>query len=59
MTLEQTIARLDEIIKKLSTGETTLDESLDLYSEGIALAADGKKAIEQAKLKIQNPDHSE
>lgn len=52
MTYEESITRLGEIVKKLEDGGLPLDESLDLYKEGTALAVDCKKMLENAKLQI-------
>lgn len=52
MTYEESIAKLDEIVKKLGSGGLPLDESLELYKEGTALAVDCKKKLENAKLQI-------
>lgn len=38
-TYEEAMTRLDEIIDLLENNEATLDESLDLYKEGVSLAA--------------------
>lgn len=38
-TYEEAMARLDEIIDLLENNEASLDESLDLYKEGVSLAA--------------------
>lgn len=35
---EEAIARLDEIVQRLETGNIALDESLSLFEEGIGLA---------------------
>ena len=52
MTYEESITKLDEIVKKLTDGGLPLDESLDLYKEGTALAVDCKKMLEKAKLQV-------
>ena len=39
MTYEQSIARLEEIVTLLERGETPLDQSMELFREGIALAS--------------------
>ena len=52
MTYEESIARLDEIVRKLGDGGLPLDESLELYKEGTALAVDCKKMLENAKLQV-------
>ena len=48
MTYEESITRLGEIVKKLEDGGLPLNESLDLYKEGTALAVDCKKMLENA-----------
>ncbi|NLY76042.1 MAG: exodeoxyribonuclease VII small subunit [Firmicutes bacterium] len=35
---EEAVARLDEIVQRLETGNVSLDESLSLFEEGIGLA---------------------
>ena len=52
MTYEESIKRLDEIVRKLGDGGLPLDESLELFKEGTALAADCKKTLENAKLQV-------
>lgn len=54
-TYEEAMARLDEIIDLLENNEASLDESLDLYKEGVLLAAfcDTKlKNVDQEVTKI-------
>ena len=53
MTFEKSVARLDEIIDKLSSGETSLDESLKLYAEGAKLIGSCQKQLDNAQLKIE------
>lgn len=53
MTFEESIARLDEIVKQLSDGETTLDKSLSLYAEGAKLIKSCSKQLDKAQLKIE------
>ncbi len=38
-TYEEAMARLDEIINLLENNEASLDRGLDLYKEGVSLAA--------------------
>ncbi|MFT3950890.1 MAG: exodeoxyribonuclease VII small subunit [Oscillospiraceae bacterium] len=52
MTFEEKLSRLNEIVSRMSGGTLSLDESLDLYKEGVALAADCRKTLEDAKLKV-------
>ena len=64
-TYEEAMARLDEIIDLLENNEASLDESLDLYKEGVSLAAfcDTKlkvtKIFEENQLKDYLGDNDE
>ena len=54
-TYEEAMTRLDKIIDLLENNEASLDESLDLYKEGVSLAAfcDQKlKDVDQEVTKI-------
>lgn len=53
MTFERSLARLDEILEQLSNGDTTLEASLSLYTEGAALIEKCTKELSEAKLKIE------
>ncbi|MBR7007955.1 MAG: exodeoxyribonuclease VII small subunit [Ruminococcus sp.] len=52
MSFEKDLARLNEIVKQLESSELTLEESLDLYKEGVDLSVNCKKTLEQAKLTV-------
>ena len=52
LTYEESIIRLDEIVRQLEDGGLPLNESLELYKEGTALAVNCKKMLENAKLQI-------
>ncbi|MBR2303607.1 MAG: exodeoxyribonuclease VII small subunit [Ruminococcus sp.] len=56
MTFEEKMTRLGEITEKLEKDNPSLNESLDLYKEGVALCADCKKELEEAKLTVKNMD---
>ena len=49
---EEAIRRLEEITSQLSDG-TTLDESLNLYTEGAELIRQCNEQLEAAQLKIE------
>jgi exodeoxyribonuclease VII small subunit len=49
---EQSINRLEEIVQKLESGKLSLEESIQLYSEGTKLSQDCKTALSQAKLTV-------
>ena len=51
--------RLDEIIASLDNDKLPLDEALELYKEGIALSAECKKSLENAKQQVKILDSTE
>lgn len=53
MTFEQSLSRLQEIVKLLESGETSLSDSLDLYKEAVELSVSCKKELEEAKLQVK------
>ena len=52
MSFEQSLARLDEIVKSLEGGEAPLDESLGLFDEGIKLIKSCGKTLDEAEQKV-------
>lgn len=50
--LEAAIARLDEIAQKLSAGEISLEDSLALYEEGVALVRHCNAKLDAVERKI-------
>lgn len=59
MNFEQSIKRLDEIIVKLESSETSLEESLELYGEGTAILGNCRKQLEQAELLVTVADEQQ
>ncbi len=55
MTFEESMKRMDEIVKALEGDKLSLDEALDLYKEGVELSVDCKKSLENAKLQVKVP----
>ena len=49
---EQSIARLEEIVRRLDGGALSLAESIALYKEGAELSDKCKKAISEARLAV-------
>ncbi len=43
--VDQAMNRIEEINKKMATGQVSLQESLDLYKEGMSLAAKVKDEL--------------
>lgn len=56
MNFEQSIKRLDEIINKLESNETSLEESIELYGEGTAILGSCRKQLESAELLVTVDD---
>ncbi len=51
-TFEESLARLEEIVKQMESGKLTLDESMSLYEEGVKLAAACKGRLNLARNKV-------
>ncbi|RKX20824.1 MAG: exodeoxyribonuclease VII small subunit [Candidatus Zixiibacteriota bacterium] len=49
---ETALERLEEITGQLESGESKLEESLALYSEGVEIAAFCSKALAEAEKKV-------
>ena len=52
LSFEQSMERLDAIVKQLEKGEAPLDESLALFEEGTALIASCGKMLDIAEQKV-------
>ena len=52
MKFEEAIKQLEETVKKLESGEVTLDESMELFEKGVALSRTCQKLLDDAGLKI-------
>ena len=53
LSLEEAMARLEEIAKELENEKLSLDSSVKLYEEGVKLVARCAKELEDAKRKIK------
>ena len=53
LSLEESLERLEEIVKELENEKLTLDKALKLYEEGVKLAGKCSGELESAKRKIQ------
>ena len=56
MTFEKALARLAEINGKLESDEISLDESVELFKEGLELSKFCQKKLDEAKLEIEKID---
>ena len=55
MTFEEKLERLKKIVEDLESPEAMeLDNSLNLFEEGVGLVRSCKELLEQAELRIQN-----
>ncbi len=50
---EQSLSRLEKIVSQLEQGEVSLEESLSLYEEGIALAKECTETLSKAEIRIR------
>ena len=53
LSIEESLNRLDEIIRLLGEPSVTLDESLQYYTEGLKLSESCMKQLEEAEQKIE------
>ncbi len=50
---EEALARLEEVVGLLESGELTLDEALKLYEEGVGLIRFCSEALDKAEAKVK------
>ena len=50
---EQSLARLEEIVKQLENGTAPLDESLAMFEEGVTLVRGCTQMLEKAEQKVK------
>jgi len=50
---EAALARLEDIVKELETGELPLEQSLKLFEEGIKLSRICHKRLEEAERRVE------
>lgn len=50
---ERSLARLEEIVRKLENTNLSLDEAMKLFEEGVALSRDCQKQLEQAEGRVE------
>lgn len=52
LSFEQSMARLDEIVRHLEKGDMPLNDSLALFEEGAALIRSCEKQLDEAEQKV-------
>ena len=53
LSFEAALRRLEEIVRKLESGEASLDESIELYGEGDRLKQQCEARLEAAQARIE------
>ena len=53
MTFEQSMQRLEQIVRAMERGDVALDESLKLFQEGTELVRSCQNLLDNAELQIQ------
>ena len=52
LSYEEAFSKMEDILSKLEAGNIKLDQSLDLYEEGIKLYKNCNKILNEAELKV-------
>ena len=52
MSFEESLKRLEEIVRKMEQGTASLDESLRLFEEGTRLVGSCNAQLDEAELKV-------
>ena len=50
---ERSLARLEEVAKRLENANLSLDEAMKLFEEGVQLSRDCQKQLEQAEGRVE------
>lgn len=53
LSFEKALARLESIVKELEGGESTLEESIVLFEEGVRLSGVCSNLLQNAKQKVE------
>jgi exodeoxyribonuclease VII small subunit len=53
MTFEQALAKLEEIVERIESGEVPLEESIEKYAEGVELIKKCRAILDAAEKRIQ------
>ena len=53
MTFEEKLGKLEEVVKKLESGEASLEDSLKLFEEGVSLTRECTKMLSDAEAKVK------
>ena len=50
---ERSLARLEEVVKRLESTDLALDEAMKLFEEGVKLSRDCQRQLEEAEGKVE------
>jgi exodeoxyribonuclease VII small subunit len=50
---ERSLARLEEVVRRLESPQLSLDEAMNLFEEGVALSRECQKQLEEAEGKVE------
>lgn len=50
---EKSLARLEEVVKRLESPELSLDEAMKLFEEGVKLSRECQKQLEEAEGRVE------
>lgn len=52
MKFEEALNQLEETVNKLESGDTSLDEAMELFEKGVGLSRTCQKLLSEAQLKV-------
>lgn len=52
MKFEEAMHELEETVKKLESGDATLEQSMELFEKGVTLSRTCQKLLSEAQLKV-------
>lgn len=58
LSFEQALAELEDIVRRLESGEASLEQSIEDYARGTALKEQCRKKLEEARLKVEKLSRS-
>ncbi len=50
---ERSLARLEEVVRKLESPQLSLDEAMGLFEEGVGLSRECQKQLEEAEGRVE------
>jgi exodeoxyribonuclease VII small subunit len=50
---EKSLARLEEVVKRLESADLSLDEAMSLFEEGVKLSRECQKKLEEAEGRVE------